>query len=264
MDDTGARTAGVSRQFGTVRALTAVSFDCRPARSAPVGETAQASRPPRSRQGSSTPIRHRRTGQISYRALTLSLSSVWRWPTRMAVRPRRARQEQPFYAATSGRPHVTGAGSGALEGSPSSTSTWSCPRCPGGTLTTERQLFEVAKALVTSPRSCSHEPTTAVCPEEWALHRTIIACKRRGIGGLRQPSAAEVLGLQTDHGVRTGSTKERSARRRRGNAAGRTNRRTPVRGGVPAWVSSSSSKQVLGRCPPGPVVRPGQLHVAQR
>jgi ribose transport system ATP-binding protein len=59
------------------------------------------------------------------------------------------------------------------------------PDSPAGFLTlAERQLFEVAKALVTDPLVLLlDEPTTALGPDEVeALHRTVIACRRRGVG----------------------------------------------------------------------------------
>jgi ribose transport system ATP-binding protein len=59
------------------------------------------------------------------------------------------------------------------------------PDSPAGFLTlADRQLFEVAKALVTDPKVLLlDEPTTALGPDEVeALHRTVIACKRRGVG----------------------------------------------------------------------------------
>ena len=59
------------------------------------------------------------------------------------------------------------------------------PDVPAGYLTmAERQLFEVAKALVTDPKVLLlDEPTTALGPDEVeALHRTILACKRKGVG----------------------------------------------------------------------------------
>ena len=63
------------------------------------------------------------------------------------------------------------------------------PDAPAGFLTlAERQLFEVAKALVSNPKVLLlDEPTTALGPDEVeALHRTVAACRRRGCG-LRQP-----------------------------------------------------------------------------
>lgn len=59
------------------------------------------------------------------------------------------------------------------------------PDAPGGFLTlAERQLFEVAKALATNPKVLLlDEPTTALGPDEVeALHRTVVACRKRGVG----------------------------------------------------------------------------------
>ncbi|HEY7469866.1 MAG TPA: sugar ABC transporter ATP-binding protein [Acidimicrobiia bacterium] len=59
------------------------------------------------------------------------------------------------------------------------------PDAPAGFLTmAERQLFEVAKALVSNPKVLLlDEPTTALGPDEVeALHRTVAACRRRGVG----------------------------------------------------------------------------------
>src|ERR671937_3200718 len=59
------------------------------------------------------------------------------------------------------------------------------PDAPAGFLSlADRQLFEVAKALVTDPLVLLlDEPTTALGPDEVeALHRTVIACRRRGVG----------------------------------------------------------------------------------
>ena len=73
------------------------------------------------------------------------------------------------------------------------------PDAPVATLTmAERQLFEVAKALVNSPKVLLlDEPTTALGPDEVeALHRTVLACKARGIGVVyvshRLPEVLEV------------------------------------------------------------------------
>jgi ribose transport system ATP-binding protein len=59
------------------------------------------------------------------------------------------------------------------------------PDVPAGFLTlAERQMFEVAKALVSNPKVLLlDEPTTALGPDEVeALHRTIAACRKRGVG----------------------------------------------------------------------------------
>ena len=59
------------------------------------------------------------------------------------------------------------------------------PDAPAGFLTlADRQLFEVAKALVTDPKVLLlDEPTTALGPDEVdALHRAVAACRSRGVG----------------------------------------------------------------------------------
>jgi ribose transport system ATP-binding protein len=73
------------------------------------------------------------------------------------------------------------------------------PDVPAGFLSlAERQLFEVAKALVTEPKVLLlDEPTTALGPDEVeALHRTVLACKRQGVGVVyvshRLPEVLEV------------------------------------------------------------------------
>ena len=73
------------------------------------------------------------------------------------------------------------------------------PDAPAGSLTlAERQLFEVAKALVAEPKVLLlDEPTTALDPDEVeALHRTVAACRKRGVGVVyvshRLPEVLEV------------------------------------------------------------------------
>ena len=73
------------------------------------------------------------------------------------------------------------------------------PDAPTGFLTlADRQMFEVAKALVTDPKVLLlDEPTTALGPHEVeALHRTLVACRARGVGVVyvshRLPEVLEV------------------------------------------------------------------------
>ena len=198
--------AGVSRQFGAVRALTNVSFDCRAGEvHALVGENGS---------GKSTLLgiasgfvdpdhgivrigdkRLTRASPALSRKLGLAMayqdgSSIHAEPVKNNL----------FYAAASGRPPYRRRKKWArqvladldldLELSPDA---------PVATLTmAERQLFEVAKALVNEPKVLLlDEPTTALGPEEVeALHRTVRACKRRGVGVVyvshRLPEVLEV------------------------------------------------------------------------
>ncbi|HEX6658750.1 MAG TPA: ATP-binding cassette domain-containing protein, partial [Ilumatobacter sp.] len=198
--------AGVSRQFGAVRALTNVSFDCRAGEvHALVGENGS---------GKSTLLGiasgfvdpDRGLVRIGDKPLTRASPALSRkLGLAMAYQDGSSIHAEPvknnlFYAAASGRPpywrrkkwarHVLAEFDLDLELSPDA---------PVATLTmAERQLFEVAKALVNEPKVLLlDEPTTALGPEEVeALHRTVRACKRRGVGVVyvshRLPEVLEV------------------------------------------------------------------------
>jgi ribose transport system ATP-binding protein len=184
--------SGVSRQFGAVRALTAVDFDCRPGEvHALVGENGS---------GKSTLLGiasgfvdpDRGTVRIGGRQLARDSPALSRkLGLAMAYQDGSSIDAEPvknnlYCAAGEGRPpywrrkkwarHVLAEFDLDLE---------LFPDAPVGTLTlAERQLFEVAKALVTEPKVLLlDEPTTALGPDEVeALHRTVLACKRRGVG----------------------------------------------------------------------------------
>ncbi len=184
--------SGVSRQFGAVRALTSVSFDCRAGEvHALVGENGS---------GKSTLLGiasgfvdpDRGTVRIGGRPLPRDSPALSRkLGLAMAYQDGSSIQAEPvknnlYCAAGEGRPPYR------------QRKKWArrvladfdldlelFPDAPVGALTlAERQLFEVAKALVTEPKVLLlDEPTTALGPEEVeALHRTVLACKRRGVG----------------------------------------------------------------------------------
>ncbi len=198
---------GVSRQFGAVRALTDVSFDCRAGEvHALVGENGS---------GKSTllgiasgfvdpdlgtvriggkPLR--RDSPALARKLGLAMayqdgSSVHAEPVKnnlyFAAPPD---QRPPFWRRKQWARQLLAEFDLDLE---------LFPDAPAGFLTmAERQLFEVAKALVTDPRVLLlDEPTTALGPDEVeALHRTVLACRERGVGVVyvshRLPEVLEV------------------------------------------------------------------------
>jgi ribose transport system ATP-binding protein len=205
-DEVVLELAGVSRQFGAVRALRDVSFDCRAGEvHALVGENGS---------GKSTLLGvasgfvdpDRGTVTIGGRPLTrdspalsrkLGLAMAYQDGSSILAEPVK---NNLFYAAASGRPrywqrkqwarHVLADFDLDLE------LFHDAPVC---TITmAERQLFEVAKALVNEPKVLLlDEPTTALGPDEvQALHRTVLACKRRGIGVVyvshRLPEVLEV------------------------------------------------------------------------
>ena len=198
--------AGVSRQFGAVRALTNVSFDCRAGEvHALVGENGSGKS---TLLGIASGFVNPDHGivRIGDKTLTRASPALSRkLGLAMAYQDGSSIHAEPvknnlFYAAASGRPpywrrkkwarHVLAEFDLDLELSADA---------PVATLTmAERQLFEVAKALVNEPKVLLlDEPTTALGPEEVeALHRTVRACKRRGVGVVyvshRLPEVLEV------------------------------------------------------------------------
>jgi ribose transport system ATP-binding protein len=198
---------GVSRQFGAVRALTDVSFDCRAGEiHALVGENGS---------GKSTllgiasgfvdpdlgtvqiggkPLRTDSPAQARNLGLAMAYqdgSSVGMEPVKnnfyLAAPPD---QRPPYWRRKRWARKLLADFDLDIE---------LFPDAPAGFLTmAERQLFEVAKALVTNPKVLLlDEPTTALGPDEVeALHRTIVACKQRGVGVVyvshRLPEVIEV------------------------------------------------------------------------
>src|SRR6187455_3404278 len=184
---------GVSRQFGAVRALTDVSFDCRAGEvHAVVGENGS---------GKSTllgiasgfvspdlgtvqiggrtlrrdsPALARKLGlAMAYQDTSLILAEPVKNNLFLAARPK----DRPrFWRRKRWARRVLAEFDLDIE---------LFPDAPAGILTlADRQLFEVAKALVTNPRVLLlDEPTTALGPNEVdALHRTVAACRARGVG----------------------------------------------------------------------------------
>jgi ribose transport system ATP-binding protein len=184
---------GCSRQFGAVRALTDVSFDCRAGEvHALVGEngsgkstllgvasgfvdpdlgTVQIGGQPLRRD---SPAEARKLGlAMAYQDTSLILDQPVKNNLFLAApEDRRPR----FWRRKRWARKVLAEFDLDLE---------LFPDAPAGFLTlAERQLFEVAKALVTDPKVLLlDEPTTALGPNEVeALHRTIAACRDRGVG----------------------------------------------------------------------------------
>ena len=198
---------GVSRQFGAVRALTDVSFDCRAGEvHALVGENGS---------GKSTLLgiasgfvdpdlgevkiggRRLRTDSPA-EARKLRLAMAYQDGSSVGMEP--VKNNFYFAAPPDQRPPYRGRKRWARKLlAEFDLDIELFPDIPAGFLTlAERQLFEVAKALVTDPKVLLlDEPTTALGPDEvQALHRTILACKARGVGVVyvshRLPEVLEV------------------------------------------------------------------------
>jgi ribose transport system ATP-binding protein len=183
---------GVSRQFGAVRALTNVSFDCRAGEvHAVVGENGSGKSTllgiasgfvdpdvgsvliggKRLRRDS--PAEARKLGlAMAYQDTSLILAQPVKNNLYLAAPPE---QRPPFWRRKRWARGALAEFDLDLE---------LFPDAPAGFLTlADRQLFEVAKALITDPLVLLlDEPTTALGPDEVeALHRTVAACKRRGV-----------------------------------------------------------------------------------
>jgi ribose transport system ATP-binding protein len=185
--------AGVSRQFGAVRALTDVSFDCLPGEvHALVGENGSGKstllgiasgfvepdtgeiRIDGKRLRTDSPARARRLGlAIAYQDTSLVGSEPVKNNLYLAARNG---QRPSYWNRKRWARKLLAEVDLDLE---------LFPDAPAGFLTlAERQLFEVAKALVSDPKVLLlDEPTTALGPDEVeALHRTVKACRERGVG----------------------------------------------------------------------------------
>jgi ribose transport system ATP-binding protein len=184
---------GVSRQFGAVRALRDVSFDCRAGevhaivgengsgKSTLLGIASGAVDPDRgtvtiggSRLRRDSPAEARKLGlAMAYQDTSLILAQPVKNNLYLSAppdqRPRFWRRKRWARRALAGF----------------DLDIELFPDAPAGTLTlADRQLFEVAKALVTDPKVLLlDEPTTALGPHEVeSLHRTLAACRDRGVG----------------------------------------------------------------------------------
>jgi ribose transport system ATP-binding protein len=184
---------GVSRQFGAVRALTDVSFECRAGEvHALVGENGSgkstllgiasgfvdpdrgtiriAGRPLRR----DSPALARKLGlATAYQDTSLVLAEPVKNNLYLAAAPD---QRPPYWARKRWARKLLAELDLDIE---------LFPDAPAGMLSlADRQLFEVAKALASDPEVLLlDEPTTALGPNEVeALHRAIDACRRRGVG----------------------------------------------------------------------------------
>ena len=184
---------GVSRQFGAVRALTDVSFDCRAGEvHAVVGEngsgkstllgiasgfvdpdlgTVQIGGKPLRRD---SPAQARKLGlAMAYQDTSLILAEPVKNNLYLAAPPD---QRPPYWQRKKWARRQLAEFDLDLE---------LFPDAPAGFLTlADRQLFEVAKALITDPLVLLlDEPTTALGPDEVeALHRAVAQYRDRGVG----------------------------------------------------------------------------------
>ena len=184
---------GISRQFGAVRALTDVSFDCRAGEvHAIVGENGSGKStllgiasgfvdPDRGtiwiggeRLRRDSPAQARKLGlAMAYQDTSLILAQPVKNNLYLAASPG---QRPAFRRRKKWARRVLAGFDLDIE---------LFPDAPAGALSlADRQLFEVAKALVTDPSVLLlDEPTTALGPHEVeALHRTLVACRQRGVG----------------------------------------------------------------------------------
>jgi ribose transport system ATP-binding protein len=184
---------GVSRQFGAVRALTDVSFDCRAGEvHALVGENGSGKSTLLgiasgfvdpdlgSVQIGGTPLRRdspalaRKLGlAMAYQDTSLVHAEPVKNNLYLAATPD---QRPPFWRRKKWARKVLADLDLDLE---------LFPDAPVGFITlADRQLFEVGKALVSNPKVLLlDEPTTALGPDEVeALHRAIVQCRDKGIG----------------------------------------------------------------------------------
>ena len=185
--------SGVSRQFGAVRALTDVSFDCRAGEvHAVVGENGS---------GKSTllgiasgfvdpdlgtvriggePLRRDSPAQARKLGLAMAYQDT------SLILPEPVKNNLFLAASEDRRPPFRQRKKWARKRlAEFDLDLELFPDAPAGFLTlADRQLFEVAKALVTDPKVLLlDEPTTALGPDEVeALHRTVAACRVRGVG----------------------------------------------------------------------------------